>query len=427
MRERKLRALGLVAAGIVVAGATSTALGAFGTGGTVIVNVGGTNSADGVAIARNGSVVGAGAAVPGATGFDFAVVRLTNAGTPDSSFSGDGEQTTDAGGFDALDAVVVQEDGAIVAGGSTDAVDDQRRAALIRYEVDGDPDPTFSQDGIQIFPFGGKASGIDDIALLKNGKIVVAGSIEGSNDGQDAMVARVKPNGKLDRKFGKKGITKFGVKDGTSVGSMAIQKNDRIVVAGDTSGIEMGDKGSQLFARLTEAGKLDKSFSGDGIFTRKVQGASTRVEDVAIDKSGRIVGAVGIFDSGSPDFSYGISAVKENGKKDKKFGKKGLALRDFGEDTQLASIAVQKEGGIVVGGAVRSVSGDNDFLLARFTKKGELDESFGFKGATMTDFAGNGDLIQSLAIGRDDVIVAAGIGDGDFGFARYLANGAIDD
>jgi hypothetical protein len=25
------------------------------------------------------------------------------------------------------------------------------------------------------------------------------------------------------------------------------------------------------------------------------------------------------------------------------------------------------------------------------------------------------------------VIVAAGIGDGDFGFARYLENGAIDD
>ena len=71
--------------------------------------------------------------------------------------------------------------------------------------------------------------------------------------------------------------------------------------------------------------------------------------------------------------------------------------------------------------------GDNEFLLARFTKKGKLDESFGFKGATTTDFVGTGDLIQALAVGRDDVIVAAGIGDGDFGFARYLEDGAIDD
>ncbi|MDX6585943.1 MAG: hypothetical protein QOI31_416 [Solirubrobacterales bacterium] len=45
----------------------------------------------------------------------------------------------------------------------------------------------------------------------------------------------------------------------------------------------------------------------------------------------------------------------------------------------------------------------------------------------MTDFAGNNDSVQGLAIGEDDVIVAAGIGDGDFGFARYLANGSLDD
>ena len=423
MGTPKRRAFALLGAGMVFAVAVSTAFGAFGTGGRTIVNVGGTNSADDVAVAKDGTIVGAGAAVPGATGFDFAVVRLTSAGFPDSSFSGDGEQTTDLGGFDTTDAVVVQKDGAIVVGGSSDAIADQRRSAMVRYEPDGDPDPTFSQDGIMIFPFGGKASGIDDMELLDNGKIVVAGSIEGANDGQDALVARVRPNGKLDKKFGKKGLLKFGVKDGTSLVAADIQKDDRIVVAGDTSGIEMGDNGSQLFARVTKGGKLDKSFSGDGIFTRKVKGASTRVEDVAVEKGGRVLGAVGIFDG--PDVNYGVSAVKESGKKDKKFGKKGLALRDFGIDTSLENIGIQKAGGIVVGGAVRV--GDLEFLLARFTRKGKLDESFGFKGATTTDFAGNVDIIQGLAIGKEDVIVAAGIGDGDFGFARYLANGAIDD
>jgi uncharacterized delta-60 repeat protein len=424
MRKRKLRGTVLFSTAAVALVGAAVALGAFGTGGKVIVNVGGTNSADGVALGKGGTVVGAGTAVPGATGFDFAVVRLTSAGVPDPGFSGDGEQTTDAGGFDTLNAVAVQKDGAIVAGGSTDAVDDQRRAAMIRYEADGDPDPSFSQDGIQVFPFGEKASRIDDIALLENGKIVVAGSIEAAQDGQDALVARVKPNGKLDKRFGKKGVRKFGVKDGTSVRDLAIQKDDRIVVTGDTGGTEMGDNSSQLYARLTKNGKLDKSFSGDGIFTRKVKGASTRVEDVAVDdKSGRIVGAVGIF--GGPDPVYGVATVMVAGTMDMSFGKKGTALRDFGVDTLISSIAVQRAGGIVVGGAVRV--GDYEFLLARFTKKGKLDETFGFKGATTTDFVGTGDLIQALAVGKQDVIVAAGIGDGDFGFARYLENGAIDD
>ena len=126
------------------------------------------------------------------------------------------------------------------------------------------------------------------------------------------------------------------------MGDVAIQKDERIVVAGDTGGTEMGDNSSQLYARLTKDGKLDKSFSGDGIFTRKVKGASTRVEDVAIDESGRIVGAVGIF--GGPDPIYGVAAVKENGKKDKKFGKKGMALRDFG-DRHAARLDRGPEGG----------------------------------------------------------------------------------
>ncbi len=122
----------MLGAGILAAGGAATALGAFGTGGKTIVNVGGSNSADAVAI-KGGAVVGAGAAVPGATGFDFAVVRLTPGGIPDSTFAGDGEQTTDVGGFDTLDAVVVLKDDRIVAGGTSDAVGDQRRATLIRY------------------------------------------------------------------------------------------------------------------------------------------------------------------------------------------------------------------------------------------------------------------------------------------------------
>jgi uncharacterized delta-60 repeat protein len=242
MRERKLRVLALLGAGIVLAGA-STALGAFGTGGKTIVNAGGTNSADDVAIDQDGKVVAAGAATPGA-GFDFAVVRLTNVGVPDPTFSGDGEQTTDLGGFDAGDAVVIQEDGGIVVGGSSDAIDDQRRATVIRYEDDGDLDPTYSQDGIQIFPFGGSASGIEDIALQKDGKVVVAGTI-----GSKILVARVRSNGKLDKGFGKKGYVKFAVKDGNYASSVAIQKDGAIVVGGDTSGTMMGDPSRQVFAR----------------------------------------------------------------------------------------------------------------------------------------------------------------------------------
>jgi uncharacterized delta-60 repeat protein len=420
MREGKLRGtIALAAAALVLAGA-ATAFGAFGTGGKVVVDVGGVNSAKSVAIGKDGTIVGAGSAIPDA-GFDFAAVRLDSAGVPDPLFSGDGEQTTDLGDFDVASAVVIQKDGAIVLGGSSNADDDEQRASMVRYEPDGDLDPSFSDDGIQIFPFGNVTSDIDDMALQKDGKVVIAGSVAPGK----MLVARVKPSGKPDKGFGKKGAVKIGIEKFTSAGAVAIQDNGRIVVAGDTSGGDMDDPSSQVYARLKENGKLDKSFSKDGVFTKKVNGASSRPEDITLDEENRILAAIGVFAGG--ESMYGVAAVNPNGKLDKKFGQKGMVFKDFGEDTSLVSIAVQKAGGIVVGGGVRSLSGDLEFLLSRFTKKGKLDESFGFKGATVTDFAGNHDLIQGLAIAKQDAIVAAGIGDGDFGFARYLPNGTIDD
>ena len=217
---------------------------------------------------------------------------------------------------------------------------------------------------------------------------MIAGSIEGSRrragrDGRSGQAQR-KTRQEL-RQEGHHQVRRQGWNE--PGGGRACTRTVEIVVAGDTSGIVIGDTSSQLFARLTEKGKLDKSFSGDGIFTRKIKGSSTRVEDVAIEKSGRIVGAVGSFDSDSPDSTYGISAVKENGKKDKKFGKKGLALRDFGDDTQLQNIAVQKAGGIVVGGAVRAARSTISWSLAS-PRRASSTSRFGFKGATVTDFAG---------------------------------------
>ena len=46
---------------------------------------------------------------------DFALARYNPNGSLDTSFSGDGKQTTDFGGFDQAKAVAIQGDGKIVA------------------------------------------------------------------------------------------------------------------------------------------------------------------------------------------------------------------------------------------------------------------------------------------------------------------------
>ena len=107
-------------------------------------------------------------------GNDFALARYNPNGSLDTSFSGDGKQTTDFGGFDEANGVALQADGKIVAVGarSLAASDD---FALARYNPNGSLDTSFSGDGKQTTDFGGDDQAVG-VALQGDGKIVVAGS-----------------------------------------------------------------------------------------------------------------------------------------------------------------------------------------------------------------------------------------------------------
>ncbi len=67
---------------------------------------------------------------------NFETARYNTNGTLDTSFDGNGLQTTDFGGVEDLDtgrAVAIQPDGRIVVAGTTDAGTDDADFALARY------------------------------------------------------------------------------------------------------------------------------------------------------------------------------------------------------------------------------------------------------------------------------------------------------
>ncbi len=68
-----------------------------------------------MAIQADGKIVAVGPS--GADGGDFALARYNPNGSLDTSFSGDGKQTTDFGGVDRANGVAIQADGKIVAVG----------------------------------------------------------------------------------------------------------------------------------------------------------------------------------------------------------------------------------------------------------------------------------------------------------------------
>src|SRR5688500_8370509 len=86
-------------------------------------------------------------------------------GKLDSSFGINGIATNDSVLYFST---ALQGDGKIVAAGSAD-----NNFAVARFNVDGTLDSSFSGDGLQITDFGGFAS---SVAIQSDGKIVAAGS-----------------------------------------------------------------------------------------------------------------------------------------------------------------------------------------------------------------------------------------------------------
>ena len=113
------------------------------------------------------------------------VTRLMPNGAPDTTFDGDGTATIDFGSTADLAAgVVLQPDGKIVVGGYTQASED---VAVARLNTNGSPDATFGVAGKATVDFGVATFG-QAVARAPNGRIVVAGQKTG---GDDFAVARL--------------------------------------------------------------------------------------------------------------------------------------------------------------------------------------------------------------------------------------------
>jgi uncharacterized delta-60 repeat protein len=188
---------------------------------------------------------------------------------------------------------------------------------------------------------------------------------------------------------------------------------------------------SFALARYNSDGTLDASFGAGGIVTTDFAASLTQAFSVALQPDGKIVAAGQTFINGSLDFA--LARYNRDGTLDASFGTGGTVTTDFaGERSRqdrAFSVAVQPDGKIIAAGqaTIRSF----DFALARYNRDGTLDASFGTGGTVTTSF-GNGsfDFARSVALQPNGKIVAAGqvlfIGGFDFALARYSRDGTLD-
>jgi uncharacterized delta-60 repeat protein len=318
---------------------------------------GGHDQANAVAIQSDGKIVVAGSAD---SYNGFALARYNNDGSLDISFDGDGRVITAIpGGSGEANAVAIQSDGKIVVAGYADDGSNVY-FALARYNGAGSPDTSFDGDGLVMTTI---ASGFDQahaVAIQDNGKIVVAGKAHnGSND--DFALARYNSDGSLDTSFDSDGKVTTGFVSGSEdrAYAMAIQKDGKIVAAGHTAspGVHFA------LARYNSNGSLDTGFDGDGKVTTAL-GVFAIINAVAIQSDGKIVVAGDAAPSVHLDFA--LARYNYNGSLDTGFDGDGKVTTHFGIGTDHAeAMAIQSDGKIVAAGAA-DTGYDTDFALARY-------------------------------------------------------------
>jgi len=364
--------------------------------------------ADAVALQSDGKIVAAGE-ISSLAG----VLRLNPNGTLDSTFGAGGMVTINVpsglGGGVQVIGVAIQIDGKIIAGISTINSDGSQSFSLARLDPNGSLDGTFGSAGlVTTFPFGQQRSPTV-LALQSDEKILLAG---------DGIMARYQSNGQLDSTFGSGGLA---LVTALPVRAIALQPNGQILIG--TGGPERDTfppstqalSVAGLITRYNPNGSIDRSFGASG------QVASVApVSTIVVQGDGKILAAGGITSilvspPAGNDIGFALVRYTPNGTLDLTFGRRGVAITDFGQSAPLAeafALALQTNGDIIAAGVAGQKPGfqatQSSFALARYTSTGLLDTSFGSAGKVTTAFGTNTASISALVLQSDGKIVVAG-------------------
>jgi uncharacterized delta-60 repeat protein len=362
-------------------------------------------SANAVVIQSDGKIVVAGSSYSKSA--SFAVVRYNTNGSLDTSFGTDGKVLTGIGLNSEAKAIVIQDNGKIIVGGSSSDSSFNQTLAVARYNSDGTLDTTFDNDGIVT---GTTFDCAFSIAIQSDGKIVAQSFSD---------VIRYNSNGSVDSSFGNNGRVAVGQYSIYKTRSLALQTDGKILATGYAQG------GLSLF-RFNTDGIADVSFAGDGSMLLQ-SGYLIQSNAITTQFDGKIVIA------GAAANGVNVFRVNSNGSVDSSFGTNGV-VTSYSDWVEIVSLIIQPDSKIVTTQSYRFDVPDRNFSVNRYNPDGSFDTSFGTDGKVITgEFTGFSNL-SAVAVQPDGKIVAVGSTTistypsykFDFAVARYNANGTLD-
>ena len=388
----------------------------FGEDGRVAVELGIYGSrANAVLAQKDGKILVAGSSTSTADK-DFMLFRLLPNGELDTNFNYDGTVTTHVGSYDdeAL-TLALQSDGKILAGGYTNN-GENRDFALVRYNSDGSLDRDFGLEGMTVTAVGSSNDEITDMAVQKDGSIVITGAAQGKN-GRVVVLARYKADGTLDTSFAKDGFSLSMTGVDAQAESVALSETGRILVSGSYSD---GKKRGLMLLGFDAAGQLDKTFGEKGIAVPADSSSFSEGYGMLLAEDGKILVAGSVGEEGERDAA--LFRFTAEGQPDSSFEKDGVLVVSAGEkDDVLYDVA--EVGEKVAAAGFKTVDEKRVFLLITYEKGSSADaDNLSSSSVTMqaaesdesdsteelTTLFGDDDKSTALSAVSNDSMVAVG-------------------
>jgi uncharacterized delta-60 repeat protein len=292
-------------------------------------------------------------------------------------------------------AVALQSDGRVTRGGGVG-----RGSPVGGRRPAGAPDRSFGGDGRLTVGFeGATRAGARDVALFRDGRILVAGTVTRGGV-QRFAVARLQPGGNLDPNFGVDGVAVVGPR-GAQLEAMALQPEGELVLAGS---VPAGARRAVLVMRLLADGTPDPGFGANGAVDSTAVQLAGRARDVLVLPDGRIALAAAVERGRAARATFLAARLTAAGAFDRTFNGDGVArvatttrrVRGGGA----AALALDRRGRLLLAGTARGGGGRDDATVVRLTRAGRPDPRFGHAGvARLSD--PHGRSLRVVAMRRD--------------------------
>lgn len=328
----------------------------------------------------------------GSRGGSATLRALDGQGRPDRRFGTDGFATLPERlkgpsstflGVTADPAGTLTAVGWIAKKGHSDLTEGHRDWLIARFKPDGSPDARLGSGGVRRVDVGkskgslygpatSDADALFEVAVDRRGRALVAGISARQAQQSDLLMARFRSDGRLDARFGKRGMTRWELQL-TKFSDISARPTDivvsptgRIVVANgwNLGGPETGHRPWNLgiLVAADRNGHKVRSFGRRGVKKMRNLAAS----GLAIDRCNRVTVGGALYRKDRLD-DFGVARYRADGSPDRNFagGKIRRIVIDAGHRVRSVDLIPAGRGRMYLAGAVRNATRNTGMGVAR--------------------------------------------------------------